>query len=117
MLTVQAWGDGGLTQHGGQRNEEKPTGSGYTLEVDGTGVDPRLKLVNREEKGRVESDLYVLGLINWKKRKAKNKTWEDIVSISIFCFILAGFITWDSGRPLCHHPYLTIGLSGLLRAQ
>lgn len=49
MLTVQAWVDGGLTQHSGQRDEEKPTGSGYMLEVEGIGVDSRLKMVNREE--------------------------------------------------------------------
>lgn len=50
MLTVQARVDGGLTQHSDQRDEEKPTGSGYMLEVEGIGVDSRLKMVNREEK-------------------------------------------------------------------
>lgn len=117
MLTVQARVDGGLTQHSDQRDEEKPTGSGYMLEVEGIGVDSRLKMVNREEKGRIKNDLKVLGLRNWMERKAKHKAWEDIISMSIFCFFLAGFNTWYSGRPLCQHPYLMIGLSGLLRAQ
>ena len=93
MLTVQAWVDGDLIQHGGQRNEEKPVGSGYMLEVEGIGVDSRLKMVNREEKGRIKNDLKVLGLRNWMERKAMNKAWEDIISISIFCFFLAGFNT------------------------
>lgn len=67
------------------------------LEVEGIRVDSRLKMVNREEKGRIKNNLKVLGLRNGMERKA-NKAWEDIISICIFCFFLAGFNTvqWET---------------------
>lgn len=43
----------------------------YMLEVEGIGVDSRLKMVNREEKGRIKNDLKVLGLeTGWKERQS-----------------------------------------------
>ena len=35
------------------------------LEVEGIGVDSRLKVVNREEKGRIKNDFQVLSFNMW----------------------------------------------------